>query len=343
MDNFLDKINKTWDSEDVIRANSEAEAREMERIRGQIAEYDERLKELRTLNLKNLELASQIQDYVKESQEKLSEYSLAATAGAVQVVTAIPAPAPEVSVASSEPEAASSDVSASEPAKEFRTLSSFVKTADEAAAEGNSSTVSLLASPYLNRSESGLAKTSVSSDDNTNTVEAADTTAKNDVPASDVPETAPSDTTTEANIVAPENSAADDKTASSDEATKEEVELTEEEKAKAEEEAAKAAEEAAIEAAKAANATKGNIDHLEDSVTELSNRHFGDIMSQIHKEGVMVYRNVQAVVENSARNTQNTVKAKKEKRGGIIALLVMNLLVSAGALGTLILHILGVL
>lgn len=342
MDNFLDKINKTWDSEDVIRANSEAEAREMERIRGQIAEYDERLKELRTLNLKNLELASQIQDYVKESQEKLSEYSLAATAGAVQVVTAIPAPAPEVSVASSEPEAASSDVSASEPAKEFRTLSSFVKTADEAAAEGNSSTVSLLASPYLNRSESGLAKTSVSSDDNTNTVEAADTTVKNDVPASDVQKTASTDTT-EANIVAPENSAADDKTASSDEATKEEVELTEEEKAKAEEEAAKAAEEAAIEAAKAANATKGNIDHLEDSVTELSNRHFGDIMSQIHKEGVMVYRNVQAVVENSARNTQNTVKAKKEKRGGIIALLVMNLLVSAGALGTLILHILGVL
>ncbi|MBQ0043178.1 MAG: hypothetical protein KBS85_07690 [Lachnospiraceae bacterium] len=342
MDNFLDKINKTWDSEDVIRANSEAEAREMERIRGQIAEYDERLKELRTLNLKNLELASQIQDYVKESQEKLSEYSLAATAGAVQVATAIPAPAPEVSVASSEPEAASSDVSASEPAKEFRTLSSFVKTADEAAAEGNSSTVSLLASPYLNRSESGLAKTSVSSDDNTNTDEAADTTAKNDVPASDVQKTASTDTT-EANIVAPENSAADDKTASSDEATKEEVELTEEEKAKAEEEAAKAAEEAAIEAAKAANATKGNIDHLEDSVTELSNRHFGDIMSQIHKEGVMVYRNVQAVVENSARNTQNTVKAKKEKRGGIIALLVMNLLVSAGALGTLILHILGVL
>lgn len=74
MDFYADKMSEKWNAQDVIRANAQAEAQEMERLRMQVAEYDARLQELRKLNLKNLELTEQIQDYVKQCEGKLASF-----------------------------------------------------------------------------------------------------------------------------------------------------------------------------------------------------------------------------------------------------------------------------
>lgn len=70
MDSFMDKIAQKFTAQDMIKANSAAEEKEMKRLRMQVAEYDERLQEMRKLNLKNLELADQLQALIAQGQEK---------------------------------------------------------------------------------------------------------------------------------------------------------------------------------------------------------------------------------------------------------------------------------
>ena len=71
MDSFMDKIAQKFTAQDMIKANSAAEEKEMKRLKMQIAEYDERLQEMRKLNLKNLELADQLQALMAQGQEKV--------------------------------------------------------------------------------------------------------------------------------------------------------------------------------------------------------------------------------------------------------------------------------
>ena len=71
MDSFMDKIAQKFTAQDMIKANSAAEEKEMKRLRMQVAEYDERLQEMRKLNLKNLELADQLQALIAQGQEKV--------------------------------------------------------------------------------------------------------------------------------------------------------------------------------------------------------------------------------------------------------------------------------
>ncbi len=73
MDSFMDKIAQKFTAQDMIKANSAAEEKEMKRLRMQVAEYDERLQEMRKLNLKNLELADQLQALIVQGQEKVQE------------------------------------------------------------------------------------------------------------------------------------------------------------------------------------------------------------------------------------------------------------------------------
>ena len=61
MDNFIDKLAQKFGSQDMIKANAEAEAKENERLRGQLEEYDKRIQEIRQLNLKNLEIADRLE------------------------------------------------------------------------------------------------------------------------------------------------------------------------------------------------------------------------------------------------------------------------------------------
>ena len=61
MDTFIDKIAQKFNAQEIIKANSEAESKENQRLRTQLDEYDSRIQEIRKLNLKNQEIAEQLQ------------------------------------------------------------------------------------------------------------------------------------------------------------------------------------------------------------------------------------------------------------------------------------------
>lgn len=61
MDTFIDKIAQKFNAQEIIKANSEAEEKENQRLRTQLGEYDSRIQEIRKLNLKNQEIAEQLQ------------------------------------------------------------------------------------------------------------------------------------------------------------------------------------------------------------------------------------------------------------------------------------------
>ncbi len=73
MDSFMDKIAQKFTAQDMIKANSAAEEKEMKRLRMQVAEYDQRLQEMRKLNLKNLELADQLQAFIEQGKSRMQE------------------------------------------------------------------------------------------------------------------------------------------------------------------------------------------------------------------------------------------------------------------------------
>ena len=80
MDNFMDKIMQKVNSQDMILANSAAEAAEMEKLENQLAlfkeqmdKYDDCLQEMRKLNLKNIESAQGVQQLADQANEKLGQ------------------------------------------------------------------------------------------------------------------------------------------------------------------------------------------------------------------------------------------------------------------------------
>lgn len=70
MDNFLDKVAQKFNAQDVIKANSEAEAAELKRLQIQVAEYEKILQEMRKLNFKNVELIDKMNEILEQNTEK---------------------------------------------------------------------------------------------------------------------------------------------------------------------------------------------------------------------------------------------------------------------------------
>lgn len=60
MDNFMDKLAQRFTAQEMIKANSQAETQELNKVREQIRAYDECLQEMRRINLKNVEAAEQV-------------------------------------------------------------------------------------------------------------------------------------------------------------------------------------------------------------------------------------------------------------------------------------------
>ena len=60
MDTFIDKLAQKSKANEMINANSEAEARENQRRAEQLAGYEQLLEDMKQINLKNLESASKI-------------------------------------------------------------------------------------------------------------------------------------------------------------------------------------------------------------------------------------------------------------------------------------------
>ena len=67
MDNFMDKLAQRFNAQEIIKANSQAEAQETGRLREQLKVYDEYLQEMRKLNLKNVETAEKAQQLTQRA------------------------------------------------------------------------------------------------------------------------------------------------------------------------------------------------------------------------------------------------------------------------------------
>ncbi|MBO6015928.1 MAG: hypothetical protein J6P60_04995 [Lachnospiraceae bacterium] len=74
MDNFVDKLNKRFNAGDIMRANAEAEEREINRAKEQAEEYERMMQEMRRLNLKNVEVTEQVQQLIQTGIEQLESY-----------------------------------------------------------------------------------------------------------------------------------------------------------------------------------------------------------------------------------------------------------------------------
>lgn len=73
MDNFMDKIAKKLNSQEVIRANAAADTAQLEGLQSQVAEYDACMKEMRKLNLKNVESEQKFHKLMEESSSEFKE------------------------------------------------------------------------------------------------------------------------------------------------------------------------------------------------------------------------------------------------------------------------------
>ena len=67
MDNFVDKVSQRINAQEMIKANVQAEANEMQRLQEQVAQYEAILQDMRKLNYKNTELTDKIGALVDES------------------------------------------------------------------------------------------------------------------------------------------------------------------------------------------------------------------------------------------------------------------------------------
>ena len=71
MDNFMDKLAQKFSAQELIKANSQAEAEEMKRLQIQVAEYEKILQEMRKLNYKNTELSEKLDRMIGDNAGKI--------------------------------------------------------------------------------------------------------------------------------------------------------------------------------------------------------------------------------------------------------------------------------
>lgn len=75
MDNFMDKIAQKLSSQEVIRANSAADAVQIERLQAQVAEYNACVQEMRKLNLRNVESEQRLQALLQDTTAQINNLS----------------------------------------------------------------------------------------------------------------------------------------------------------------------------------------------------------------------------------------------------------------------------
>ena len=71
MDNFMDKLAQKFSAQEMINANSQAEAEEMKRLQMQVSEYEKILQEMRKLSYKNTELSERLELVIGENAGKI--------------------------------------------------------------------------------------------------------------------------------------------------------------------------------------------------------------------------------------------------------------------------------
>lgn len=71
MDNFMDKLAQRFSAQEMIKANSQAEAEEMKRLQLQVSEYEKILQEMRKLNYRNTELTEKLDLMIGDNADKI--------------------------------------------------------------------------------------------------------------------------------------------------------------------------------------------------------------------------------------------------------------------------------
>ncbi|MBR4758860.1 MAG: hypothetical protein IK078_01750 [Lachnospiraceae bacterium] len=77
MDNFMDKLSNRFHAGELIRANGEAEAKQMQSLKDANEQQAQVISEVRRLNLKTAEIQEQISQMAAASIEKIEEYKAA--------------------------------------------------------------------------------------------------------------------------------------------------------------------------------------------------------------------------------------------------------------------------
>lgn len=72
MDTFIDKLAQKRNAQEIIRANSAAEAARMEQMQNQLKSYDEMMQEIRRVNLKTSENVENVNKVLAACMEKLA-------------------------------------------------------------------------------------------------------------------------------------------------------------------------------------------------------------------------------------------------------------------------------
>ena len=71
MDNFMDKLAQKFSAQEMIKANSQAEAEELKSLQMQVSEYEKILQEMRKLNYKNTELSEKLDLMIGDNADKI--------------------------------------------------------------------------------------------------------------------------------------------------------------------------------------------------------------------------------------------------------------------------------
>lgn len=71
MDTFIDKLAQKKNAQEMIRANSAAEAVKMEQMQNQLKAYDELMQEIRRVNIKTAENVESVRKVLTQCMEKL--------------------------------------------------------------------------------------------------------------------------------------------------------------------------------------------------------------------------------------------------------------------------------
>lgn len=67
----MDKLAQKFSAQEMIKANSQAEAEEMKRLQLQVSEYEKILQEMRKLNYRNTELAEKLDRMIGDNADKI--------------------------------------------------------------------------------------------------------------------------------------------------------------------------------------------------------------------------------------------------------------------------------
>ena len=71
MDTFIDKLAQKRNAQEIIRANTAAEAQKMEKLEKQVEAYEGLLQEMRKVNTKSIENEPKLERLLEESLKKI--------------------------------------------------------------------------------------------------------------------------------------------------------------------------------------------------------------------------------------------------------------------------------